>query len=82
MTLWWIADFLLLVVIVPVVVLILHQVMMPILQIKAYADEIAERGGLFPTHLDAVAELSTTRDLVKQANVELGRYMNALDQIR
>jgi hypothetical protein len=80
--LWWIANIVFLVVIVPVVVLILIQVLTPIRAIRAYADDIAEHGGLFGPHLDATAELATTRALVKQLNGGVVAYIHALDRIR
>jgi hypothetical protein len=80
--LWWIANAVFLLVIVPVVVLILIQVLTPIRAIRRYADDIAEHGGLFGQHLDATAELATTRALVKQLNGGVVAYIQALDRIR
>jgi len=80
--LWWIANIVFLVVIVPVVVLILIQVLTPIRAIRSYADDIDEHGGLFGPHLDATAELAKTRDLVKQLNGGVVAYIHALDRIR
>lgn len=80
--LWWIANIVFLVVIVPVVVLILIQVLTPIREIRAYADDIAEHGGLFGPHLDATAELAKTRQLVKSLNGGVVAYIQALDRIR
>ncbi len=82
MTLMWIGDIIFLAVVIPAVVVILGQVLSPAQEIKAYADEIAERGALFGPHLDALQELGRTRDLVKQAKVEIERYTRALDQVR
>ncbi|MGI8622772.1 MAG: hypothetical protein ACR2NB_04620 [Solirubrobacteraceae bacterium] len=82
MTLMWIGDIIFLAVVIPAVVVILGQVLSPAQEIKAYADEIAERGALFGPHLDALQGLGRTRDLVKQAKVEIERYTRALDQVR
>jgi hypothetical protein len=83
MTLMWIADAILLLVVIPVVLVILQQVLDPILQIHKYADDIAEQGAKFGQHLDVIVdELVQTRDLVKTAGPEIGRYLNALDQVR
>ncbi len=49
--LWWIANLVFLLVIVPVVVIILIQLLRPINEIRMYADDIAEHGGLFGPHL-------------------------------
>ncbi|MEY2517198.1 MAG: hypothetical protein QOJ89_4556 [bacterium] len=80
--LWWIANAVFLLVIVPVVVLILIGVLTPIMEIRRYADDINEHGGLFGPHLDATAELDETRRLVKQLNAGVVAYCQALDRIR
>ncbi len=79
---WWIANLVFLLVIVPVVVIILIMVLNPIREIRAYADDISEHGGLFGPHLDATAELATTRQLVKDLNGGVMAYTKALDRIR
>lgn len=79
--LMWIGDALLVLVILPVVIVILGTVLAPAKSIKAYADEIAQRGALFGPHLDALQELGRTRDLVKQARGEIERYVQALDRV-
>ncbi len=81
MTLMWIGDIVLLFVVIPAVVIILRRVITPALEIKAYADDITEHGAQFGPHLGALSELATTRDLVKQANVDIERYVKALDRI-
>jgi hypothetical protein len=82
MTLWWIADAVLILVVLPVVVAILVQVLIPILQIKRYADDIIEAGGLFGPHLDEITgELLKTRDLVHTAAPEIVRFSRAVDNL-
>lgn len=82
MTLWWIGNIILIAVVIPVVVAILVQVLTPIFQIRQYAEEIMEYGAQFPVHLDEIAgELVKTRDLVKVAGPELGRYARAIDNL-
>jgi hypothetical protein len=80
--LWWIANIVFVVVIIPVVVVILIQVLTPIREIRAYADDITEHGGLFGPHLEATSELLKTRDLVKQVNAGVIGYIEAIDRIR
>jgi len=80
--LWWIANIVFLVVIVPVVVVILIQVLTPITEIRKYADDIAAHGGLFGPHLDATAELETTRKHVRDLVGGVQAYCQALDRIR
>ncbi|MDQ3607359.1 MAG: hypothetical protein M3459_00425 [Actinomycetota bacterium] len=81
MILVWIANVLFLFVIIPVVVIILRRVLEPATEIKAYADDITEYGAQFAPHLEALSELATTRELVRQANTDLERYVRALDRI-
>jgi len=82
MTLWWIGNVIFLAVIIPAVYVILQQVLAPAKEIGVYADDITEHGALFGPHLEALQDLGRTRDLVKQVNVEVERYIRALDQIR
>ena len=79
---WWIADIVLIVVVLPVVVAILFQVLIPINQIRSYADDIIEAGAQFGPHLDEIAsELVKTRDLVKVGGPEIVRYARAIDNL-
>ncbi len=82
MTWWWIADFVLIVVVLPVVVAILIQVLIPIFQIRQHADDIITAGAQFGPHLDEITqELVKTRDLVAVAGPEIGRYARAIDNL-
>ena len=81
MILLWIGNVIFLFVIIPVVVIILRRVLQPATEIKAYADDITEYGAQLAPHLEALGELTTTRELVKQANTDLERYVRALDRI-
>lgn len=80
--LWWIANLVFLLVIVPVVVHILINLLKPIMEIRRYADDIAEHGGLFGPHLAKTAQLAETRDLVKEINNGVVAYIAAIDKIR
>ena len=80
--LWWIGNIVFVAVIIPVVILILIQVLTPIREIRAYADDIAEHGGLFGPHLEATSELEKTRALVRQVNEGVVAYIQAIDRIR
>ncbi len=82
MSFWWIANILLVLVVIPVVIAILIQVLTPIFQIRKYVDDIIAPASLFAPHLDEItAELLKTRDLVKTAGPELGRYARAVDNL-
>lgn len=82
MTLWWIGNAVFLLVVIPAVLLVMVQVLTPAAQIKAYADDVAEHGALFGPHLDALRELGETRELARQVDAGLARYIAALDDIR
>ena len=81
MTLLWIGNLILLLVVVPVVVIILRRVLSPALEIRTYADDITKYGAQFAPHLEALSELTTTRELVRQVNADLERYVRALDRL-
>jgi len=81
MTLLWIGNLLFLFVVIPVVVIILRRVLTPATEIKAYADDITEHGAQFAPHLEALHELDTTRQLVRQINADLERYARALERL-
>jgi len=81
MILLWIGNLLLLFVVIPVVLVILRRVLTPALEIRTYADDITKYGVQFAPHLEALGDLSTTRELVRQVNTDLERYVRALDRI-
>ena len=81
MTLWWIGNALLILVIIPVVVVILNKVIEPANHIREYADDIIEHGAQFGPHLEALKDLSKTRDLVRSTRGDLERYASALEDI-
>ncbi len=82
MTLWWIGWIVLTFVVVPVVVGILLQVLTPIMQIRAYAEDIHDKVLKFAPHIDETAEeLVKTRDLVKTAGPLIGRYAQAIERL-
>ncbi len=81
MTLWWIGNIILIAVIIPVVVVILNKVLEPANHIRLYADDIMEHGAQFGPHLEALGDLSKTRDLVRRVRGDLERYARALEDI-
>lgn len=80
MLLWWIGNLLFLFVIIPVVVLLLHKTLRPVLLIGEYAEDIREHGVAMVGHFDALDQLTTTRDLARQVRDGVSRYAAALDQ--
>lgn len=81
MTLWWIANGLLLLVIIPVVVLLLHRLRQPVLEIRAYADDVLEHGVLALANLDAVDELVETRQRVGVLKEQVIAYGGSVARI-
>ena len=59
----------------------LNKVIEPANHIREYADDIMELGSQIGPHLEALQDLSKTRDLVRLTRVDLERYARALDDI-
>ncbi len=80
MTLWWLGNALFLLVVIPVVVLLLHALLRPVVEIGKYADDILEHGVGAIAQLDAIEDLVTTGDRAEQVNRELSRYASWLSK--
>jgi hypothetical protein len=81
MTLWWIADAILLVVILPVVVYLLHGVLTAARSIVPSVEKIARVAEAGSKDLDAAALLLTTQDQVAQTVAGVAGYGGSLDVI-
>ena len=81
MILLWIGNIIFLCVVIPAVLLVLMRVLSPANEIDFYADDINEHVVQFAPHLEALGELATTRELVRQVNTDLERYVRALERI-
>jgi hypothetical protein len=81
MTLWWIGDVILLVVLFPVVVYLLHGVLKAAKSIVPSVNQIATVAAAGSTDLDAAALLVTTRDQVAQTVAGVANYGGSLDII-
>ena len=81
MTLWWIGDVLLLVVILPVVVYLLKGVLDAARSIVPSVQRIAAAAEAGSKHLDAVPLLLTTQTQVKQTVEVVANYGGSLDVI-
>lgn len=81
MTLWWIANALLLLVIIPVVAFLLHRLREPVREIRAYADDILEHGVGAIGELDAVDELAETRQRIGVLRDQVVTYGQAVARI-
>jgi hypothetical protein len=80
-TLWWIADALLLVVVLPVVVYLLHGVLSAARAIVPIANRIGAAAAAGSKDLDATALLLTTKDQVAQTVAVVANYGGSLDII-
>ena len=81
MTLWWIGDVILLVVLLPVVAYLLNGVLVAARSIVPTVHEIATVAAAGSKDLDAAALLLTTRDQVAQTVSGLANYGGSLDVI-
>jgi hypothetical protein len=81
MTLWWIGDIVLLVVVVPVVVYLLHGVLTTARSIVPSVRQIAAVATAGSKDLDAVPLLLTTQEQVAQTVAGVANYGGSLDVI-
>jgi hypothetical protein len=81
MTLWWIGDAVLLVVLLPVVVVLLNGVLEAAQSIVPSVRQIATVAAAGSKDLDAGALLLTTRDQVAQTVSGVANYGGSLDVI-
>ncbi len=78
----WVADAILLVLVIPVILLFLNRVLRPAREIKRYADDILVSMALSSQGtLDAVPKLVDTLNLTTAAKGLVGRYGAALEKI-
>jgi hypothetical protein len=81
MTLWWIGDIVLLVVVVPVVVYLLHGVLTTARSIVPSVRRIATAAAAGSKDLDATVLLLTTQEQVAQTVAGVADYGGSLDVI-
>jgi hypothetical protein len=81
MTLWWILDLVLLLVVVPVVVILLRDVLGAARSIVPSVDRIAAAAQAGSQDLDAVPLLLTTQRQVKETVENVAAYGGSLDVI-
>lgn len=81
MTLWWIGNAVLALVIIPVVVVLLVRLRRQVLEIRAYADDTLEHGVLAIAELDAVDELVETRERIATLKDQAVTYGGAVAAI-
>jgi hypothetical protein len=81
MTLWWIGNAVLIVVVLPIVVILLRGVLEAAKSIVPSVQEIANTAALGSKDLDSAALLLTTEDYVKQTVAGVAGYGGSLDVI-
>jgi hypothetical protein len=81
MTLWWIGDIVLLVVVVPVVLYLLNGVLSSARSIVPSVRKIADVTAAGSKDLDAVPLLLTTQEQVRQTVAGVANYGGSLDVI-
>ena len=78
MWLWWIANALILLAVVPVVVILANRVIRPAVEIQAYSDDILEHGVVLTEHLVPVPALIETDASIEAITGGAVRYVTAL----
>lgn len=78
MALWWIANIVALVVVIPLVILLANRIIRAGVEINNYADDILVHGVALSGNLDPVPALLDTRELVDTATGNAVRYVTAL----
>ena len=82
MVLWWIANVILLVVILPVVIALLNRVLAAVERIRGAADEILAGGVALAGELDGVPDLLATTDkTIKEVTVGATRYAGSVAKL-
>jgi len=80
-TLWWVADIVLLVAVIPVVLYLLHGVLSAAKSIVPSVERIASAAAAGSNDLDATALLLTTQDQVAKTVAGVAEYGGSLDVI-
>jgi hypothetical protein len=82
MVLWWIANAILLVVILPVVIALLNRVLAALERIRGATDQILAGGVTLIGELDGVPELLATTDkTIKEVSVGAVRYAGSVAKL-
>ncbi|HEY2284708.1 MAG TPA: hypothetical protein VGH88_03080 [Streptosporangiaceae bacterium] len=82
MVLWWIANVILLVVILPVVIALLNRVLAALERIRGATDQILAGGVTLIGELEAVPDLLATTDkTIKEVSVGAVRYAGSVAKL-
>lgn len=78
---WWLGNAVLLLVVAPLVLLLLHRLLVPIREIRAYIDDTLEHEAGALAALESASELAETGALVERVGAGARRYGAAVDQL-
>ena len=81
MALWWIANLILLVLVVPVLLFFLNKLIRPVFEIRDYVADVLEHGVALSGTLDCVPQLIRTCELSGTARLNVTRYGLALARL-
>jgi hypothetical protein len=82
MTLWWIGNIVLLVVVLPVVIYLLNRVLAAVERIRHAADDILSGGVALVGELSGVPDaLATTDETVREVSVGAVRYAGSVAKL-
>jgi hypothetical protein len=81
MTLWWIANAVLILVVIPVVVVLLQRLARSAFAVEKRINTVHDQSGGIVLALNDVKQLIPTRDAVKRVATGLTRYVKAVDRI-
>ena len=81
MALWWIGNLILAAVVIPVVLMLLKNLLVPVAQIGGEADAILEGGVTVASQLDLLEHVVHTRDSIQQVRAGVAAYGVALDKL-
>jgi len=82
MTVWWIANAVYLLVVVPIVVLLLTLLLRAALEVNRRADEMAEAGETLTPGVGGLGrELERTAERANEVGTDVERYGRALDRL-
>jgi hypothetical protein len=82
MILWWIADIILLFVVLPIVVVLMKRIVTPVDRIRVTVDDILYNGVILTGELDNVpAMLAETDSTVKEISIGATRYVKRVGHL-
>lgn len=81
MWMWWVANAIILLVVVPLVILLANRVIRPAVEIQSYSDDILEHGVNLTANVAPVPALIETDETIGAITGEAVRYVTALRRI-